>query len=40
VPTGLLVVRILVEENFLKRELPGYVEYMQRVRWRLVPGLW
>jgi protein-S-isoprenylcysteine O-methyltransferase Ste14 len=40
VPTGLLVVRILVEENFLKRELPGYAEYMQRVRWRLVPGLW
>jgi protein-S-isoprenylcysteine O-methyltransferase Ste14 len=40
VPTGLLVVRILIEENFLRRELTGYVEYTQRVRWRLVPGVW
>jgi protein-S-isoprenylcysteine O-methyltransferase Ste14 len=39
VPTGLLVVRISIEENFLRRELAGYMEYMGRVRWRLVPGL-
>jgi protein-S-isoprenylcysteine O-methyltransferase Ste14 len=40
VPIGILTVRILVEEDFLKRELPGYVEYTQRVGWRLVPGIW
>ncbi|MCA9704970.1 MAG: isoprenylcysteine carboxylmethyltransferase family protein [Myxococcales bacterium] len=36
----LLVVRILDEEQMLRRELPGYPEYCDRVRWRLVPGLW
>jgi len=40
VPIGLLAVRILVEESFLRRELPGYADYTQHVRWRLVPGLW
>ena len=32
--------RILDEEKFLKKELPGYVEYMQKVHYRLVPYLW
>jgi protein-S-isoprenylcysteine O-methyltransferase Ste14 len=32
--------RILEEEKFLKKDLPGYVEYTHRVRYRLVPGLW
>ena len=40
VPIALLVVRIGIEENFLRRELTGYTEYTQRVRWRLVPGVW
>jgi protein-S-isoprenylcysteine O-methyltransferase Ste14 len=40
VPIGTLVVRILVEEQFLKRELPGYNAYMERVRYRLIPFLW
>jgi protein-S-isoprenylcysteine O-methyltransferase Ste14 len=35
-----LVWRILDEEIFLRRDLPGYAEYMQRVRYRLVPRLW
>ena len=35
-----LVVRILDEEKTLKNDLPGYGEYMQKVRYRLVPGLW
>jgi len=34
-----LVWRILDEERLLKRDLPGYVEYTQRVRFRLIPGL-
>ena len=32
--------RILDEEKLLKKELPGYVEYMQKVRYRLVPYFW
>src|SRR5579862_9683332 len=32
-----LVWRILDEEMFLRRNLPGYDEYMHRVRYRLVP---
>ena len=35
-----LVVRILDEEATLRRELPGYVAYTERVRYRLVPGVW
>jgi protein-S-isoprenylcysteine O-methyltransferase Ste14 len=40
VPIGLLAVRCVFEERFLRRELPGYEEYMQRVRYRLVPFVW
>lgn len=36
----ILVRRILLEEAFLKKELPGYVEYMQKVRYRLIPFVW
>jgi protein-S-isoprenylcysteine O-methyltransferase Ste14 len=35
-----LVWRILDEEFFLRKNLPGYDEYMQRVRYRLVPRIW
>jgi protein-S-isoprenylcysteine O-methyltransferase Ste14 len=45
--TGIAVVvialfglRAVWEENTLKDELPGYADYAQRVRYRLVPGLW
>jgi len=38
IPT--LVFRILNEENVLARDLPGYKEYMQKVHWRLLPGIW
>jgi protein-S-isoprenylcysteine O-methyltransferase Ste14 len=34
-----LVWRILDEERLLKRDLPGYAEYTQRRRFRLIPGL-
>lgn len=32
--------RIRNEEEVLANGLPGYREYMRRVRWRLVPHLW
>lgn len=35
-----LVLRILDEERLLTRELPGYREYAQEVRYRLVPNVW
>ena len=35
-----LVARLLNEEEVLSRDLPGYIEYMQKVKYRLVPGIW
>lgn len=40
VPIALLAMRAVAEERFLARELEGYDDYLQRVRWRLVPGIW
>jgi protein-S-isoprenylcysteine O-methyltransferase Ste14 len=37
---ALIVWRTLLEERMLREGLEGYAEYMQRVRYRLVPGLW
>ncbi|MFL5604483.1 MAG: methyltransferase family protein [Gemmatimonadaceae bacterium] len=39
-PLALLMVRIGIEERFLRRELPGYLEYLTRVPYRLLPGVW
>jgi len=38
---GILVVvwRLLDEEKLLHKDLPGYTEYMAKVRWRLIPGI-
>ena len=40
IPVALVVVRLNAEERFLHRELPGYGAYAQRVRHRLLPGIW
>jgi len=44
IPTVLLfimiVFRIKNEEKVLSRDLKGYTEYMQKVKYRLVPGVW
>ena len=32
--------RIRNEEEVLSRDLPGYREYLQKVRWRLIPYIW
>lgn len=32
--------RIANEEEVLREGLPGYQEYLSRVRWRLFPGIW
>jgi protein-S-isoprenylcysteine O-methyltransferase Ste14 len=35
-----LIWRLIDEENFLARNLPGYVEYRNKVRYRLAPRIW
>lgn len=37
---GALIRRLLIEDRFLHSQLPGYVEYAERVRYRLLPGIW
>lgn len=36
---GVFVRRTLIEDRMLQEELPGYVAYAERVRWRVVPGI-
>ena len=35
-----LMWRLLDEERILTRDLPGYVDYCRRLRYRLIPGVW
>ncbi len=37
---GFIIYRTVSEDAFLKANLPGYREYAERVRHRLVPGVW
>ena len=37
---ALFVRRTVLEDRFLQDHLPGYREYAEQVRWRLVPGWW
>ena len=36
----IIVRRIIGEERVLARDLPGYEDYLSRVRWRLLPRVW
>jgi protein-S-isoprenylcysteine O-methyltransferase Ste14 len=36
----MLAIRIRDEEKVLRDELEGYREYTQKVKWRLIPGVW
>ncbi len=36
----LLAIRAIGEERLLREELEGYDEYVSRVRYRIVPGVW
>jgi protein-S-isoprenylcysteine O-methyltransferase Ste14 len=40
VPTVLIGIRAMLEEKFLRRELPGYAEYITRTRFRMIPYVW
>lgn len=37
---ALIILRTVLEDHTLQEELPGYVEYTGRVRYRLLPGVW
>lgn len=37
---AVIILRILDEEKTLAAELAGYREYMQKVKYRLIPGIW
>jgi protein-S-isoprenylcysteine O-methyltransferase Ste14 len=38
--TVLMIIRTSLEDRTLQAELPGYQDYVQQVRCRLVPGIW
>jgi protein-S-isoprenylcysteine O-methyltransferase Ste14 len=40
IPLGILIVRIRLEERFLRDNVAGYPEYASRVPCRLVPHVW
>ena len=35
----IIVIRTLLEDKTLQEELPGYRDYLRRVRYRLIPGI-
>jgi len=35
-----VIARILIEEKTLQEKLPGYADYMDTVRSRMIPGIW
>ena len=35
-----IVTRIKDEETLLTKELEGYLEYKEKVRWKLIPYIW
>lgn len=37
---AIIIVRLKDEEDLLTRELPGYAEYKQKVRYRIIPFVW
>ena len=38
--SALMLRRVLFEDAFLRANLAGYGEYLTRVRYRLLPGIW
>jgi protein-S-isoprenylcysteine O-methyltransferase Ste14 len=37
---AIIIVRLKDEEDLLTRELPGYVEYKRKVKYRIIPFVW
>ncbi len=34
------IIRTVLEDKTLQAELPGYSDYVQKVHYRLIPGVW
>ena len=37
---AIIIVRLKDEEELLTKELPGYAEYKQKVKYRIIPFVW
>ena len=37
---AIIITRLKDEEELLTRELPGYAEYKEKVKYRLIPFIW
>jgi len=37
---AIIIIRLKDEEDLLTRELPGYAEYKQKVKYRIIPFVW
>ena len=37
---ALTILRTALEDRSLRRDRPGYADFANRIRYRLVPGLW
>lgn len=40
VSTFLIILRTKLEDETLQKELTGYIQYVQKVKFRLIPGIW
>jgi protein-S-isoprenylcysteine O-methyltransferase Ste14 len=44
IPTFLVIIANIIrtakEDQMLLSELPGYVDYAKKVKYRLIPGIW
>jgi protein-S-isoprenylcysteine O-methyltransferase Ste14 len=36
----IIIIRTYLEDATLKKELPGYADYAQKTKFRLIPGIW
>jgi protein-S-isoprenylcysteine O-methyltransferase Ste14 len=36
----LIVIRLVGEEKLLLKELPGYAQYREKVKYRIIPFVW
>jgi len=36
----LMIIRTYLEDKTLQKELPGYLDYTRKTRYRLIPGIW
>jgi protein-S-isoprenylcysteine O-methyltransferase Ste14 len=40
ITVGVIILRTYLEDKTLVNELDGYLDYTERVRFRIIPGIW